>query len=650
MSILAFKTFSVGEVLTAADLNSSFSNIINNAADLISPLTKAVSMGGFGFYLDSGSTIGLQATTGGANLIGGDLNILSGKLNMTAGAINEVHGADIASASTINLDTATGNLVDVTGTTTITAITLSNGRERTTRFTGALTLTNGASLVLQGGADITTVAGDTAIWRGYSGGVVRLIGGSVLTTRLSANLASTSTTLGAALIGWIRAATGAVAYTLGVWLGWQKPNVLEFMTTAQRVDVLANTGALDVTAAVQAAVTASVAAGRVLNWTAGAFLITGTISIPTGTQMQGEHKNAGGPGFLNGTKILFQPASDQSLFVPSGGPSLYRVGYYIDGFYIIGNSSNSSGHSLFAIDVDGINKSLFSNLTITNFRTPIRCNATIDNRFEFNQIVNFYIAGILYAGGIATTDVWDQTYIANGPIGILAQATSGGTVGIKWIHTVFESLTNYCLQLYMESDGWAFYDTYAEDCPAGNAATDCVFRVGVDGSATPVSLNLTVKGGRFVGRQAGISGSLFYIDTIDGVVLGDFHAYSYTNGILTTANTQTKQILSTGFTAQSVTNIVTDSTKIIGLYPQGSMNGGTRNNQAAQFASLLLNGSATIQSGAAAGSGSDLVLGNATQTTVGAAGGASAIPGSPTGYLLFYKGSTKYAIPYYASA
>jgi hypothetical protein len=84
-------------------------------------------------------------------------------------------GADIASAATINLDTATGDLIDVTGTTTITAITLAEGLEKTVRFTGALTLTHGASLVLPGGANILTAAGDFAVFRGYAAGVVRCV-------------------------------------------------------------------------------------------------------------------------------------------------------------------------------------------------------------------------------------------------------------------------------------------------------------------------------------------------------------------------------------------------------------------------------------------------------------------------------------------
>lgn len=91
--------------------------------------------------------------------------------------MSQTHGADIASPAggTLDLDTATGDLVDVTGTNTITAITLADGRMATVRFTGALVLTNGASLVLPGAANITTVSGDVAVFRGYSASVVRCV-------------------------------------------------------------------------------------------------------------------------------------------------------------------------------------------------------------------------------------------------------------------------------------------------------------------------------------------------------------------------------------------------------------------------------------------------------------------------------------------
>ncbi len=90
--------------------------------------------------------------------------------------LNEAKGADIASAGTVNLDSATGNLVHITGTTTITAITLSSGYERTVVFDGALTLThNATTLILPGNANITTASGDRAVFRGDGSGNTRCI-------------------------------------------------------------------------------------------------------------------------------------------------------------------------------------------------------------------------------------------------------------------------------------------------------------------------------------------------------------------------------------------------------------------------------------------------------------------------------------------
>lgn len=85
-------------------------------------------------------------------------------------------GADIASAATITI--GDGSYFVVTGTTTITGITVTvqkPGRAFTLRFAGALTLTNGASLILPGGANIATAAGDVAEFIAEGGGVVRCV-------------------------------------------------------------------------------------------------------------------------------------------------------------------------------------------------------------------------------------------------------------------------------------------------------------------------------------------------------------------------------------------------------------------------------------------------------------------------------------------
>jgi len=81
-------------------------------------------------------------------------------------------GSDIASASTTDIGAATGEFVDVTGTTTITSLgTVAAGIVRTVRFTGALTLThNATSLILPGAANITTAANDRAEFRSLGSG------------------------------------------------------------------------------------------------------------------------------------------------------------------------------------------------------------------------------------------------------------------------------------------------------------------------------------------------------------------------------------------------------------------------------------------------------------------------------------------------
>ena len=75
-------------------------------------------------------------------------------------------GTAIASATTPDINAATGNTIVITGTTTITGFSAADqaGITRKLMFNDAVLLTNSASLVLFGSANITTVAGDVAIF------------------------------------------------------------------------------------------------------------------------------------------------------------------------------------------------------------------------------------------------------------------------------------------------------------------------------------------------------------------------------------------------------------------------------------------------------------------------------------------------------
>jgi hypothetical protein len=85
-------------------------------------------------------------------------------------------GADIASAATTNIGAATGQYVRVTGTTTITSLgTVNAGAMRWVEFAGSLTLTNGANIILPGGANIVTQAGDVGLFVSRGAGVWKLL-------------------------------------------------------------------------------------------------------------------------------------------------------------------------------------------------------------------------------------------------------------------------------------------------------------------------------------------------------------------------------------------------------------------------------------------------------------------------------------------
>lgn len=72
--------------------------------------------------------------------------------------------ATVASAATADIGAAASLYVAITGTTTITSFGANYNGPRFIRFAGSLTLThNASSLILPGGANITTAAGDTAI-------------------------------------------------------------------------------------------------------------------------------------------------------------------------------------------------------------------------------------------------------------------------------------------------------------------------------------------------------------------------------------------------------------------------------------------------------------------------------------------------------
>lgn len=94
-------------------------------------------------------------------------------IEFTAVDFDSDENGSAISNTTLDLDAVEGDVVDVSGSGTINAITLSEAVTKMVRFTGAATLANSVSLVLPGALNIVCADGDWAIFRGYAAGQVR---------------------------------------------------------------------------------------------------------------------------------------------------------------------------------------------------------------------------------------------------------------------------------------------------------------------------------------------------------------------------------------------------------------------------------------------------------------------------------------------
>lgn len=112
-----------------------------------------------------------DAGSGLANIVEDTTPQLGGTLDTNAKQIRWSKGADVASANALTLGDD-GNYFDITGTTAITSIgTKAPGTVVKLHFDAALTLTHHATdLILPGGANITTAAGDEAEFVEYATG------------------------------------------------------------------------------------------------------------------------------------------------------------------------------------------------------------------------------------------------------------------------------------------------------------------------------------------------------------------------------------------------------------------------------------------------------------------------------------------------
>jgi hypothetical protein len=126
-------------------------------------------------------------------------------------AIFENQGSTLAAASTVDLNSATGNYLHISGTGTINSFgTCPAGARFILMFEAAATLTyNGTSLIIPGGTTKTVVAGDCCLIVSEGGGNWRIVGYFVAAGAGSGTV--TSITAGTGLSGGTITSSGTIA-------------------------------------------------------------------------------------------------------------------------------------------------------------------------------------------------------------------------------------------------------------------------------------------------------------------------------------------------------------------------------------------------------------------------------------------------------
>jgi hypothetical protein len=138
-----------GSLATLAD----FQSLINDVANA---LTQSISK-------DGQTPITGNLAMGGNKLTGLGAGTATGQTLSWEQLFAQGTETDVASAATCDIGLQNSNFLRITGTTTIASFGTNYRGPRYLRFAGAVTLTNSSTLILPGGANFTTTAGDVLV-------------------------------------------------------------------------------------------------------------------------------------------------------------------------------------------------------------------------------------------------------------------------------------------------------------------------------------------------------------------------------------------------------------------------------------------------------------------------------------------------------
>lgn len=293
---------------------------------------------------------------------------------------------------------------------------------------------------------------------------------------------------GSTLIGWIRTATGAVASTLAKWLGWQPISLFEFMTEAQRNDVSAGTGAVDVTAAVQAAVThvQTLPFGGTIFAPAGKYRLTSTVTFNLSKYIRvyGEGK---------ATRFFGATGFGHLFTVTTSSSSAH--GSIFEDFMMVGAASGTtSGISLTDANTFQLNRIWVENQTVG-----------VTQATSFAIEYNGCVFDVCYSEGIKATSAAHNTLIRG------CNFYTCGVTGSK-----------PAINFTVASNNIVMDDNDAENCYRFASLQDCT-SISIDNNyielsdVSDIAFLGTCKGVTMNKNWIGLGAANFVIENVDGM-------------------------------------------------------------------------------------------------------------------------------------
>jgi hypothetical protein len=297
-------------------------------------------------------------------------------------------------------------------------------------------------------------------------------------------VAALSTSVGASLLGFIQAGDGAFLRSIQSKLR-ESVSVLDFMTEAQRADVLARTFLVDVSAAVQAAVTyLGTVKGGTLIFPGGGYRIETAIDLALDAiTLKGAGTAQGNSGVsLEGATVI------RCIGVNFVNNSAYANNFSMEDMYITANVT--SGAALAIANGAAINNLRMKNIYVQGMANALYVNESgsfVHMEMDFCQFAytsgnTIYIANGADVGSALISNTRFEP-AGDGYAAIKAFGSAYATGSFKFINCVFESMNSLiAVDVGSNATAWSFIGCHFENngCPIAGIATvgACDIKVG----------------------------------------------------------------------------------------------------------------------------------------------------------------------------